>query len=315
MRLAPPLRPLPDRMRASALSAQPVTDDNDTRSQRRATLARVVRFVALVVVTAVSALAGCGGDDRSGSTTTVVAAFYPLAWAAERIAGDGATVVNLTPPGAEPHDAELTPRDVERIRDADLALYAGAGFQPAFEDAVRDREGPSLDIVGGADDPHVWLDPLGFATVVEEMGRLLDRPEAGTALAADLRRLDADFREGLARCARRTIVTTHTAFGHLATRYGLTQLSLAGPSPETEPGPRELERLIDDVRASGATTVFAEPLVTDRVAQTVAREADATVAILDPIEGLSQERLDAGDDYLSVMRENLSALRTALGCP
>ena len=109
-------------------------------------------------------------------------------------------------------------------------------------------------------------------------------------------------------------MTTHSAFGQLARRYGLTELSLAGRSPESEPGPRELETLIDDVRASGATTVFAEPLVSDGLAQTVAREADVEVATLDPIEGLSEERLAAGEDYLSVMRSNLVVLRKALGC-
>ena len=116
-------------------------------------------------------------------------------------------------------------------------------------------------------------------------------------------RLDESYRRGLERCERRTFVTSHAAFGHLARRYGLTQLSLAGASPEAEPGPRELEGLIDDVRASGATTVFAEPLVSDRIAETVAREAGAEVAVLDPLEGLSEERLAAGEDYLTVMRD------------
>jgi zinc transport system substrate-binding protein len=259
------------------------------------------------------ALTGCGASEGSRSTT-VVAAFYPLAWAAGRIAGGTADVVNLTPPGAEPHDAELSPRDVETIRDADLVLYAGGGFQPAMEDAVRDREGPSVDIVHGAQDPHVWLDPIRFATSVVEIGRRLGRPDSAAQLAAQLRRLHADYRRGLERCARRTLVTVHAAFGHLAARYGLTQLSLAGRSPEAEPGPRELGHLVEEVRESGATTVFAEPLVGDRLARTVAHETGATVAILDPIEGLTQERLDAGDDYLSVMRDNLAALRRALGC-
>jgi zinc transport system substrate-binding protein len=143
---------------------------------------------------------------------------------------------------------------------------------------------------------------------------MLNREGAARELAAELRALDAEYRTGLERCERRTLVTTHAAFGRLAFRYGLTQLSLAGRSPEAEPGPRELERLVDQVRASGATTVFAEPLVSDRLAKTVAREAGIEVAVLDPVEGLSQERLDAGEDYLSVMRQNLAALREALGC-
>jgi zinc transport system substrate-binding protein len=270
-----------------------------------------MRFGALLLV--VLGLAGCGGSAGNGAQT-VVAAFYPLAWAAERIAGEGVEVLNLTPPGAEPHDVELSPRDVDAIRDADLVLYAGSGFQPAVEDAVRDRSGPSVDVLGGDDDPHVWLDPVRFSDVVGDIGQALGRQERAKELAAELRALDGEYRRGLERCARRTLVTAHAAFGHLAARYGLRQLSLTGRSPEAEPGPRELERLVDEVRDSGTTTVFAEPLVAEGLATTVAREAGAAVAILDPVEGLTHERIEAGDDYLSVMRENLATLRKALGC-
>lgn len=261
-------------------------------------------------------LAGCAGDDDDDkSTRTLVAAFYPLAWAAERIAGDDIAVVNLTPPGAEPHDVELSPRDVDTLHDAEHVVYVGGGFQPAVEDAIDGRDGPSLDVLREEEqDPHVWLDPVRFADVARSLGRELDRPAAAGALADELARLDASFRSRLAACERRVLVTTHSAFRHLADRYGLAELALAGSSPEAEPGPRELERLVEEVRASGATTVFAEPLVSDRLAETVAREAGVTVATLDPLEGLSAERLDAGEDYLSVMRDNLAALRTALQC-
>lgn len=267
--------------------------------------------LALFVV--LLSLAGCGKEEQS-SARTVVAAFYPLAWASERIAGGGFEVVNLTPAGAEPHDVELSPRDVEVIGDADLVVYAGGGFQPAVEEAVADRDGPSLDVLGGARDPHVWLDPVRFAAAVRQIGNAINRPAAAAGLASKLTRLDESYRRGLDDCARRTLVTTHAAFGRLAARYALEQLSLTGSSPEAEPGPRELERLVDDVRASGATTVFAEPLLSDRLAATVAREAGLDVAVLDPIESLSEDRIDAGEDYLSVMRDNLASLRRALGC-
>ena len=303
---------------ASAFGSHPVEhmirpplchDDNDTRSQRRASLASM-RVLPLVVLLA---FAGCGGgtDDHS---ETVVGAFYPLAWAAAQIAAEGTEVVNVTPPGAEPHDVELSPRDVEAIRDARLLIYAGGGFQPAVENAASERAGISVDVLDGERDPHVWLDPVGFADVVRKIGRALERPDRARLLAEELMQLDEDYRRGLRGCQRRTLVTSHAAFGHLAARYDLTQLSLTGVSPEAEPGPRELERLIENVRASGATTVFAEPLVSDRVAETVAREAGAELAVLDPLEGLSDERLAAGDDYLTSMRTNLATLRGALGC-
>lgn len=270
----------------------------------------VRRFVAVLTLLA---LAGCGGNGADDSES-VVAAFYPLAWAAEQVVAEGTEVVNLTPAGAEPHDVELSPRDLEAIRDAQLVIYVGSGFQPAVEDAVSERDGPVLDVLDGDSDPHVWLDPARFAHIVAELAAHADRPEAGAALARRLAELDASYRRGLRRCARSAIVTSHASFGHLAARYGLTQLSLTGNSPEAEPGPRELGRLLDDVRASGATTVFSEPLVSDRVAETVARETGAQLAVLDPLEGLSEERLAAGEDYLSVMHDNLATLREALGC-
>ena len=282
-------------------------------------IARIRKIIVLILISLLlpgALTVGCGGDssDSGSRKEHVVAAFYPLAWAAERIAPAGTRVRNLTPPGAEPHDVELSPRDVEQIVNAQVVLYAGGGFQPAVEDAVAERNGTSLDVVGGDRDPHVWLDPVRFADVVREIGRALDRPEEAEPLAQRLGRLHESYARGLGDCERRTLVTTHAAFGHLAARYGLTQVSLAGSSPEAEPTPRELEQLIDEVDASHATTVFSEPLVSDRVAETVARATGTHVAVLDPLEGLAQERLEAGEDYLSVMRGNLRTLLEALGC-
>lgn len=286
--------------------------DNDTRSQRRDTVTgvRVALFTVLVVF-----VAGCTGEETTTLRRPVVASFYPLAWASEQVASESiGEVVNLTPPGAEPHDIDLSPSDVETIRDAELVVYIGGGFQPALEDAIDTREGRSLDLLREGEDPHLWLDPVRFAQTVERIARAIGGAGSAYDEIRTLKRLDAEYRRGLRDCERRVLVTTHAAFGQLAGRYGLTQLSLAGRSPESEPGPRELEELIEDVRTSGATTVFAEPLVSAGLAQTVAREAGVEVATLDPIEGLSEERLEAGEDYLTVMRANLDALREALGC-
>jgi zinc transport system substrate-binding protein len=268
---------------------------------------------ALLLLVVAPLLAGCSGA-RGHPKGAVVASFYPLAWAAEHVLPSSEHIVDLTPPGVEPHDVELAPSDVETIQDAKLVVYLGGGFQPAVQDAVGARDGPSVDLLEGGKDPHIWLDPVRFAGALRLLARAAGRSASADAAVSELRRLDADYRRGLAHCVRHVIVTSHAAFGQLAQRYGLTQLSLAGRSPESEPGPRELEELIDEVRASGATTVFAEPLVSRRVVDTIAREAHVEVAMLDPIEGLSQERLAAGENYLTVMRTNLATLRKALGC-
>ena len=281
-------------------------------------LSRSVLFcgVALAAATAT----GCGGDARAG--TTVVTAFYPLAYAAEQVSGAGVAVESLTPPGAEPHDVELTPRAVGRLRDATLVVYVGDGFQPAVERAVASRAGRSLDVLDGVRvqgegdgrDPHVWLDPLDFATIAREIARAVGTPAAADDLVTRLRSLDGEYRRGLARCARRELVTSHAAFGYLADRYGLVQVPLVGLQPEAEPGPRDVERLVEKVRATGATTIFSEPLSSSALADTVAREAGVTTAVLDPLEGLTHAQLGAGADYFSVMRSNLAALRKALAC-
>ena len=267
-------------------------------------------LIALVA----SVAAGCGGSADDDGRPRVVAGAYPLAFAAERVGGAAVDVENVTPPGAEPHDVELGARDVRRVREADVVLYLGSNFQPALTEAAADGDGKAVDLLGDGADPHVWLDPLRYARLVERLGRELGRPAAARTLVADLVRLDADFRRGLADCRRREFVTSHAAFGHLARRYGLEQIPIAGLAPEAEPSPPELRAVVERVRDTGATTVFFETLVSPRLAETVARETGAATAVLDPLEGLSQEQLDAGENYFSVMRANLRSLRRALGC-
>jgi zinc transport system substrate-binding protein len=277
----------------------------------------------IVLIIACAALfAGCGGAAGSAKKT-IVAAFYPLAFAAERIAGSDFQVENLTPPGSEPHDLELAPRAVGRIESAGVVLYLSHGFQPAVSKAVEQAKGKRIDILAGLPlhqsgeegltaDPHVWLDPVLFQRVVRKIGAALNRPVG--PLVAQLRQLDRDYRAGLRRCKRREVVTSHAAFGYLARRYGLQQVPITGLAPESEPAPRQLAHVIDVVRRTHATTIFFETLVSPRLADTVAREVGAKTAVLDPIEGLTPSEQSRGDSYLTLMRNNLAALREALGC-
>ena len=128
--------------------------------------------VGVIALTVAITAAGCGGaSDQKAEAPTIVAGFYPLAWVAEQLAGPRTHVVNLTPAGAEPHDLELSPSDVRKVSDADLVVYVGGGFQPALEDAVAQREGPSLDVLRpGESDPHIWLDPVRFSQVIHDLG-------------------------------------------------------------------------------------------------------------------------------------------------
>ena len=311
---------------------------------------------ALAVATAgLLALAACGSDDTTASSAdegwTVVAAFYPLQFVAERVGGDLVTVTNLTKPGAEPHDLELAPQDLGELTDADLALYL-SGFQPAVDEAVATADGAALDVScrrqpladlrrgpgalgrggehsdeeGHSDeevvDPHFWLDPMRLADVADEVAVSLSQldPAAEStfeANAAELRdeleTLDGTFSDGLTDCERRQLVTSHTAFGYLADAYDLEQVGITGLTPETEPSPQELAEVTDFVRDNDVRTIFYETLVSPDVAETIAEATGASTDVLDPLEGLSDA--SQGEDYLQVMESNLENLQAGLPCP
>jgi zinc transport system substrate-binding protein len=295
--------------------------------------------VALVVlVTTASAVACSASSADTGGTTSVVASFYPLAEAAQKVGGADVTVTNLTAPGVEPHDLELTPNQIEAIATADLVLYLGDGFQPALGDALNDAQGVVIDVSEGlrdlpvpstetspglTADPHVWLDPVAYSEIMRRVEAGLaevDPAHASTfssnaaAFSSQLAGLDRSYRTALADCARRTIVTSHAAFGYLAQRYGLQQEAVAGLSPEAEPDPQRLADLKGLVERTGITTVFTEDLVSPKVAETLASETGTTTAVLNPVESLTPDQLAIGHDYMSVMQQNLTTLRTALGC-
>jgi zinc transport system substrate-binding protein len=291
-----------------------------------------------VVVLAGSSCASSGGSDQGSSgALAVVAAFYPIQEAAERVGGPLVHVTNLTAPGVEPHDLELAPDQVEAIATADVVLYLGSGFQPALQDALADAEGVTVDLLAGLPtvepprgseegvtvDPHVWLEPALFAKVIDEVraGLAEAAPEGEStfrtnadSFTQEIALLADDYRTGLATCERTLLVTNHAAFGYLAGEYGLTLEAISGLAPDTEPSAQRLAELKQLVEQQGVTTIFTEDLVSPKVAQTLAEEAGVRTAVLHTIEGLTDEEVAAGDDYGSQMRENLSTLRAALGC-
>jgi len=276
----------------------------------------ILIFVSAVALSGLAV--ACGGDGGSESRKTVVASFYPLAFAAEQLGGTTVSVQNLTPPGAEPHDLEISPSDVSEIKSADLVLLLGHGFQPQLEDAAGSGPNvvalldlPSLDLHPDGD-PHVWLDPIRYTKIIERVGAVLRRPAA--TFVGRLKQLDKEYRRGLADCARREIVTSHEAFAYLAERYGLRQIAITGLNPEAEATPKALQETVEAVRASHATTVYFERLVSPRLAETVARETGTKTAVLDPIEGLTDTERTRGADYFTLMRTNLRTLQTGLGC-
>lgn len=305
-------------------------------------MGRRTGFTKAILLTLGMAAAGCSASSADDDKLSIVAAFYPMQYVAEQVAGDHASVVNLVKPGVEPHDLELTPEQVAAIADTDLVVYL-KGFQPAVDEAVAQHvsgAGTTLDVTTvqplrglpeedghgeeesdeHGQDPHVWLDPDRYAAIASAVSDKLaeidpDHKADYATRAADLgdrlAALDREYADGLADCERREIVVSHAAFGYLTGRYDLEQVAISGLSPEQEPSPKRLAKVAKVAKDHGATVIFFETLVSPKVARTLAKEIGAEAKVLDPIEGLNA---DSDDDYLSVMRANLKALRSALGC-
>ncbi|GLZ79398.1 zinc ABC transporter substrate-binding protein [Actinorhabdospora filicis] len=298
----------------------------------------------------VLALAACGKGAGGGTTpdpnanpdasVEAVAAFYPLQFVTKRVGGAHVNVAGLTAPGVEPHDLELSPRQVADMTGAGLVVYLG-GFQPAVDDAVAGMdkaktfdvatatplvdhhlpaEGEDADHDHDALDPHVWLDPTRLAAIADQVAAKLgeldpahaaDYTTGAAQLRTELTALDTEFATGLQTCQRKELVTSHAAFGYLADRYGLNQIAITGITPEGEPSPGRIAEVAKYAKEHGVTTIFFETLVNPAVAETLAKEVGAQAKVLDPIEGLAK---DSTGDYFSVMRGNLTALKEALGC-
>jgi zinc transport system substrate-binding protein len=251
-----------------------------------------------------------------------VAAFYPLQYAAQQVLGDAATVSVLTPPGAEPHDIELTPQQAGEVADADLVLYI-PGFQPALDAALEGRSN-ALDVTrtiaelpgpSGGTDPHVWLNPLNMSAMGAAIAdRLASTPGVAArqqSFNAAMDALTAEWLAGTSSCEQPTLVVSHDAFAYLAAQYGFTQVGIAGLSPDAEPSPARIAEIAELVTQQGITTIYYETLVDPKVAQTIAAETGATTALLDPIEGIAE---GSSADYVSIMQTNLQTVRIGQSC-
>jgi zinc transport system substrate-binding protein len=313
------------------------------KSGLRAVLAGATALAALT-------LAGCGGSAANGTgggKLDVVASFYPLEFIARTVGGDAVNVTTLTAPGVEPHDLELTPKQVGEIAGAKLVVFE-KNLQPAVDEAVeQNAKDAGFDIAPaaqleatGADfeeheegtaapaahkdnalDPHFWLDPVRYAAVVKAVEEKLASVDSANAagyherakaLLDQVGKLDTEFKTGLASCKLKTFVTSHEAFAYLAKRYGLTMVGIAGFTPDAEPAPARIKEVQDIVKAQHVTTIFYEELVSPKVAETIAKDVGVQTAVLSPIEGLSDAH--SKETYLTLMQENLQELRKANGC-
>ncbi len=311
------------------------------------------KYIAVVVGIVSIGIFGYLAINKKAPAVTdkvsVVASFYPLYFFAQEIGGDKADVRNITPAGAEPHDYEPTPQDLVMIQNSNLLVLNGAGLESWGADILTSVPAEKVVIAGEVfatlegevhedeeheeedeseaeervADPHVWLSPEIAIRIVDriEQGYAKIDPENAqyyadnaTSLTSRIAELDTKYRQGLAQCISRDIVTSHAAFGYLAQEFDLRQVPISGLSPEEEPSTRELAEIADFAKTNNFTYIFFESLASPKLSQAIATEVGAQTLVLDPIEGLTASDIASGNNYFTVMENNLVNLQTALQC-
>jgi len=292
---------------------------------------------------------GSKADKTTSGTTPaadrkliVITTIYPLYDFAANAGKDRVELINLVPAGAEPHEWEPSPKDLAELSHADVFIYCGAGLESWTGKALEAINAKNLIVVDASQnipllsgsggepetahdpsrtDPHVWVDPNNARQMVENITAGLI--EADPAHQEDYRRntagyqskleaLDQKYQRELAGAKLREFITSHDAFGYLASRYNLVQVPIRGLSPEAEPTPAKMAEVIREARTKNIKYIFFESLVSPKVSEVIAAEIGAATLVLNDAAGLTPEEMKSGRDYIAVMEENLENLKKAL---
>jgi zinc transport system substrate-binding protein len=303
---------------------------------------RVTAAVSVVVIAAVAisayALISAEQPQPQARGLTILATFYPLYDFASNVAGDRANVSILVPGTVDVHNFEPTPSDIEKVATADILIINGAGLEPWVPRLLAAIDRPSLRVVdtswgvdllpvpmefqrqGRTIDPHIWLDPTRARRQVENIAEALMEADPGNAAyyrsnadayEAKLNALDAQIASEIRTVKTRYFVTFHEAFAYLASHYNLTQIPIQGPFQE-EPTPSDIQSVVSAIRQYRLRYVGFESLENPAIPEAVSVQTNATLILMDPIEGLTPADLAAGRDYIALMRDDAENIMVAL---
>ena len=301
-------------------------------------------FALIILLLAVSGCSNAASTkEKASKKLQIVTTFYPMYYFTEKVAGDLADVELLIPNGVEPHDWEPSTKDMAKIQDADVFIYNSQYFETWAEKVLKSVKNDELKVVEASDgielmdaleteeeddhehasskDPHVWLSPVLAQQEVKTIAKALEQADPAhkeqyqqnaDALNSQLVELDQLYKETIDQAKTKEFVTQHAAFGYLANQYGLTQIPIAGLSPDVEPTLRKLSELTEMTKEKNVKVIYFEEMTSAKVAKTLAKEIGAKTEVLNPLEGLTKEEQDQGLDYIGVMEKNLEALKLTL---
>jgi zinc transport system substrate-binding protein len=299
-------------------------------------------IIFLMMISGCSNAVQTKGEKGSEGTKKlqIVTTFYPMYYFTQKVAGSSANVELLIPNGAEPHDWEPTAKDMAKIQDADLFIYNSRYFESWTEKVLKSINDSNLTVVeaskgielmnaleseeehhsdhASSKDPHVWLSPVLAQQEVDTIAKAIEKLDPNNKnqyeknaenFKSQLADLDHLYKETIDQAKKKEFVTQHAAFGYLAKQYGLTQIPIAGLSPDVEPTLGKLKELAEVTKKKNVKVIYFEGLTSSKVAQTLANEIGAKTEVLNPLEGLTKEEQEKGLDYIDVMKKNLEALK------
>ncbi len=292
-------------------------------------------------------LIGCEKEDNAAdpSKLQVYTSFYGVYDFVSKIGGDKIQVYNIVPTGTEPHNWEPTSGDMMNLSKGDILFFNGAGMENWVDKVKAAVENENLKYIklsegieliksrhshGDSDgdldfdsvDPHIWLNPINAKKEAETIKNALSAADPSNAeyynknyedFSKKADELDADFRNMTARAENKTIVVAHEAYGYLCEAYGIEQIAIEGLSADSEPSPAKMAEISKFIKDNDVRYIFFERLLSAKAAEVISEETGAELLVLNPFEGLTQEEINAGADYFSVMRENFENIKKAIG--
>lgn len=298
-------------------------------------------FMGFMLVTSFFILTACSQGETKDQGIKVVASFYPMYDFTRNIVGDQGEVSLLVPAGTDAHDYEPSAKNLAQLQEADVFVYNNENLEtwvPGMEATLKEgkvnviKGTKGMVLLPGSEeedhdhseeghshelDPHVWLSPKYATKQVEIIRDQLikkypqQKKEFTANAAAYLKKLtalDQEYEAKLRDATQKNFVTQHTAFSYLALDYGLNQVSIAGISATEEPTASRLAELKTYVTENNISAIYFEENAKANVAKTLASETDLALLVLNPLEGLTKKQMEAGEDYISVMEDNLTAL-------
>jgi zinc transport system substrate-binding protein len=266
--------------------------------------------------------------SSNNTNLKIFSSFYPIYDFVKKIGKDRVDVSTIVPAGIEPHDFEPTAKQVIELQKADVIFINGAGFESWINkignaNVVDLSKDLPIENIGSTPDPHIWLDPnlvKAYSKTIVEKFISLDPQNTDyytsnfNEFNSKLELLNSDINMNLTNCDLNDFIAFHDAFGYFAKRYGLTQHSISGLSPEGDINPQKITEAIKLAEQLGVNIIFSEDNIEPRLSDTIANEIGGKVMRLSPIEMITQEEQTLDKDYFSKMYDNLDNLKIALKC-